>query len=105
MEAAESEHFAPANHPGTKPHQFGLELLRQWINQLPIDNEHQASRLCRMIPAQCPFERQLKIGGKTVLHIPPLCKLNPVYAEVAALRWRALCYLVDECGADISQYI
>jgi Mo-dependent nitrogenase C-terminus len=104
MEASKLEHFAPGDQNWTKPNYFGLELLRQWINQLPIDNERQAQRLCQLIPAQCPFERQLKIRGKTVLYLPPLCKLNPVYAEVAALRWRALCYLVDECDADISKY-
>ena len=57
-----------------------------------------------MIPAQCPFERDVKVFGHTLFHIPPLCKLNPLYEEVVALRFRAMCYLADECGEDISAY-
>jgi hypothetical protein len=37
-------------------------------------------------------------------NIPPMCKLNPLYEEVVGLRFRALCYLADDCGEDISQY-
>ncbi len=99
MEASKSEHFAPDDYS----HSY-LSPLRQWIDRLTINNELQANRLCQLIPAQCPFERDIKIWGHTVLHIPSLCKLNPVYTEVVALRWRALCYLADECGADISKY-
>jgi hypothetical protein len=39
------------------------------------------------------------------LHIPPLCKLNPFYEEVLGMRFRALCYLADECGEDVSQFL
>ena len=99
MEASQSEHFAPENYS-----QSYLKPLRQWIDRLTIKNEQQANLLCQLIPAQCPFQRDVKIGGHTILHIPPLCKLNPVYPEIVALRWRALCYLADECGADISKY-
>jgi Mo-dependent nitrogenase C-terminus len=99
MEASKSEHFTPENY-----HHDCLRPLRRWIDRLTINNERQANFLCQLIPAQCPFERDIKICGRTVLHIPPLCKLNPVYPEVVALRWRALCYLADECGADISKY-
>jgi len=33
-----------------------------------------------------------------------MCKLNPLYEEVVALRFRALCYLADECGEDVTCY-
>ncbi len=99
MEASQSEHFAPENY-----YHSCLRPLRQWIDRLTINNEQQANLLCQMIPAQCPFQRNIKIGDRTILHIPPLCKLNPVYPEIVALRWRALCYLADKCGADISKY-
>jgi Mo-dependent nitrogenase C-terminus len=81
-----------------------LRPLRQWLDNIQIRDRQLAHRLCKMIPAQCPFERDVKLFGKTVLHIPPMCKLNPVYEEVVSLRFRALCYLADECGEDISQY-
>jgi hypothetical protein len=81
-----------------------FQPLRQWLDRLPIENERQATRICNLIPSQCPFERHVKVMGRTVLHIPPLCKLNPLYEELIALRFRALCYLADECGADVSGY-
>lgn len=81
-----------------------LRPLRAWLDALQVNDSRTAHRLCKLIPAQCPFERRLTIGDRTLLHIPPLCKLNPVYEELIALRFRALCYLADECGEDISQY-
>jgi hypothetical protein len=38
-------------------------------------------------------------------HIPPMCKLNPFYNEFVSLRLRALAYLSDDCGEDVTQYI
>lgn len=78
--------------------------MRHWIDGISIETPALAHRICRLIPAQCPFEREVKLFGRTLLHIPPLCKLNPVYEQVVALRFRALCYLADDCGEDISQY-
>ncbi len=81
-----------------------LQPLRQWFDGINIDNPKVAHRLCKVIPAQCPFERDIKFFRRTLFHIPPLCKLNPFYEEFVALRFRALCYLADECGEDISAY-
>jgi len=78
--------------------------LRQWLDNMTIDNSAFAHRLCKMIPSQCPFEREVKVLGRTLLRIPPMCKLNPLYNEVIALRFRAMCYLADTCGEDISIY-
>ncbi|HEY9634004.1 MAG TPA: Mo-dependent nitrogenase C-terminal domain-containing protein [Coleofasciculaceae cyanobacterium] len=36
--------------------------------------------------------------------MPPLCKLNPLYAQLVSLRFRSLCYLVDHSGEDIQAY-
>ena len=80
-----------------------LQPLRQWVDKINICDRTFAHRLCKLIPAQCPFERDLKLFGHT-LHIPPMCKLNPLYEEVVGLRFRALCYLADECGEDITCY-
>lgn len=81
-----------------------LKPLRRWLDQVRIQDARQAHQLCRLIPSQCPFERDVKVLGRTLFHIPPLCKLNPLYDELIALRFRALCYLADECGEDISTY-
>lgn len=81
-----------------------LNPLRQWLDSIKVDNRHLAHRLCQLIPTQCPFERQIQLFGRTLVSIPPLCKLNPLYDEVVALRFRAICYLADECGEDVSSY-
>ncbi len=82
----------------------GLYPIRQWLNQLEIQNVVLAHLICRLIPVQCPFERDICLFGHTLAHIPPMCKLNPLYEEVVSLRFRALCYLADECGKDVRCY-
>jgi Mo-dependent nitrogenase C-terminus len=81
-----------------------LKPLRHWLENLNISDPQLAHKLCQLIPSQCPFERDLNLFGRTLLHIPPMCKLNPLYEEVVMLRFKAMCYLADECGEDISQY-
>ena len=81
-----------------------LQLLRQRLNEIQVHNPNLAHGLCELIPAQCPFERDIKFFGYNLCHIPPLCMLNPLYEEVVALRFRALCYLADECGEDVTPY-
>jgi hypothetical protein len=82
----------------------GLYPIRQWLNELDIYNATFARLICWLIPAQCPFARDLRLLGRTLLRIPPLCKLNPFYEEVVNLRLRALCYLANECGEDVRKY-
>ncbi len=79
--------------------------LRKWLNNIDVRDLKLAHRLCQLIPAQCPFEREFKLFGRTLISIPPLCKLNPLYEELITLRFRAICYLADECGEDISTYL
>lgn len=88
-------------HPSFSP----LKPLRQWLNQIQVKDPKTARLLCSLIPTQCPFERDIKLGDRTIFHIPALCKLNPVYEELIGLRFRALCYLADECGEDITPYM
>ncbi|MBE9167727.1 Mo-dependent nitrogenase C-terminal domain-containing protein [Pleurocapsales cyanobacterium LEGE 06147] len=81
-----------------------LSPLRNWLDNIEVRDRILAHRICQLIPTQCPFERKVQLFGRTILHIPPLCKLNPLYNEVVALRFRALCYLADKCGEDVSCY-
>ncbi|MDJ0677427.1 MAG: Mo-dependent nitrogenase C-terminal domain-containing protein [Calothrix sp. MO_167.B42] len=85
-------------------HRDFLFPIRQWLNSLEIHNPELAHTLCKLIPAQCPFERDIVVLGRKILHIPPMCKLNPLYEEFVSLRFKALCYLADECGEDITAY-
>lgn len=81
-----------------------LQPIRRWLDKLEVRNAKTAHRIAKLIPAHCPFERDVKLLGHTIAHIPPLCKLNPLYEQLVMLRFRALCYLVDECGEDIRVY-
>ncbi len=81
-----------------------LQPLRQRVDSIQVRDRQLAHRLCKLIPSQCPFERDVKLFGKTLFHIPPMCKLNPLYDEVVGLRFRAMCYLADDCGEDVSRY-
>ncbi|MBW4440852.1 MAG: Mo-dependent nitrogenase C-terminal domain-containing protein [Plectolyngbya sp. WJT66-NPBG17] len=94
-------HTPSQNH---NPKIAPLAPLRRKIDSLEVHDSKLAHFLAEHIPSQCPFERDVTLLGRTLFHIPPLCKLNPLYEEVVALRFRALCYLADECGEDISQY-
>lgn len=81
-----------------------LQPLRQWIDELEIHNRKLAHFIAKLIPAQCPFERDIVLFGRIIAHIPPMCKLNPLYEQFVGLRFRALCFLVDKCGEDIQSY-
>lgn len=81
-----------------------LQPLRYWLDNLKIDNPNLAHLICKIIPVQCPFERDIFLFSYKIAHIPPMCQLNPFYEQVTALRFRALCYLADECGEDVRCY-
>lgn len=81
-----------------------LHPVREWLDKLEIHDPKVAQFLCKMIPPQCPFERDVKLFGHKLVHIPPLCKLNPLYEQLVGLRFRALSYLADDCGEDVSDY-
>ncbi len=82
-----------------------LKPVRQWLDDFEVQDPKVARFLCSMIPSQCPFERTVTLFGKKVIHIPPLCKLNPLYEQLVGLRFRSLSYLADDCKEDVSAYI
>jgi tellurite resistance protein len=86
------------------PHLDPLKPIRVWLDQLEIHDPKLARFLCRMIPSQCPFERDVVLFGHKVLHIPAMCELNPLYEQLVGIRFRAMCYLADTCGEDVSPY-
>lgn len=81
-----------------------LQPVREWLDNLEIRDPKLATFLYKSIPAQCPFAREIKIFGYKIGQIPPLCKLNPLYDQLMSLRFRAMCYLVDECGLDLQSF-
>jgi hypothetical protein len=82
-----------------------LRWMQMQFDRIEIHNAQVARLLCQLIPAQCPFERDFKFKGHTILHIPPLCKLNPLYEQLVSLRFKCLSYLVDECGEDLTSAV
>lgn len=81
-----------------------LKPIKQWLERVPVEDKRIAHRIVAIIPADCPFERDINFFGKTWAHIPPMCKLNPLYEQLVMLRFKAMCYLVDECGEDGSAF-
>jgi tellurite resistance protein len=89
---------------GDEAHLAPLKPLQDWLDHLEVHDPRLARFLCKMIPPQCPFERDVKLFGRKVVHIPPMCKLNPLYDQLVGLRFRALSYLADDCKEDVSKY-
>ncbi|MBE9228245.1 Mo-dependent nitrogenase C-terminal domain-containing protein [Phormidium sp. LEGE 05292] len=85
---------------------FGIlvQPVSHWLASLQVKEAKLAHFLCKLIPAHCMFERDIKLLGRTLFHIPALCKLNPFYIQLVELRFRALCFLANDCGEDVSQY-
>lgn len=77
--------------------------ISDWLETIEVHDPKLAHLFCKLIPAQCPFERNIKLGDK-ILHIPPLCKINPFYEQIVSLRFKCLCFLADQCGEDITIY-
>jgi len=79
-----------------------LQPVRRWLDGIEINDLKQARFFSTIIPAQCPLERDIKLFAHLIVHIPALCKLNPLYDQLISLRFRALCYLVEQCGKTFS---
>lgn len=78
--------------------------MRQWFESIEIHNPRAAKLFGKLIPASCPFAREIKLFNRTLFRIPPLCKLNPFYEQLVDLRFRNSSYLADECNEDIKLY-
>jgi hypothetical protein len=72
-----------------------LDHLKAWLDGLDPSEPAVARFLVRLIPAQCPFERDVKLFGHKLVHIPPMCKINPLYDQLVALRLRCLTSLAE----------
>lgn len=81
-----------------------LAPVQHWLDGLEMHDPRIARFLCKMIPPQCPFERDITLFNRKVVHIPPMCKLNPLYEQLVGLRFRALSYLADDCKEDVTPY-
>jgi tellurite resistance protein len=96
--------YRPTEAHSAEHHLAPLKPLQDWLDHLDVQDPRLARFLCKLIPPQCPFERDVTLFGHKVVHIPPMCKLNPLYDQLVGLRFRALSYLADDCKEDVSQY-
>jgi tellurite resistance protein len=106
LDGSESAELAIAP-PTTDAKTESIHLLapvQHWLDGLEMHDPRIARFLCKMIPPQCPFERDIKLFNHKVVHIPPMCKLNPLYEQLVGLRFRALSYLADDCKEDVTPY-
>lgn len=88
-------------------HDHHLEILgpvKHWLDAWEVHDPKVARMVCKLVPPQCPFERDIVVFGRKVAHIPAMCKLNPLYEQLVGLRFRALSYLADDCNEDVSKY-
>jgi hypothetical protein len=88
-------------HPLVKTTFQTVDSIRQWLDNIEINDRQLARLVSQLIPDSCPFARDVKFLGRTLAHIPPLCHFNPFYEQLVGLRFRALCYLVDICGETV----
>jgi tellurite resistance protein len=80
-----------------------LEPVKEWLDRMEVHDNSLARFICKVIPAQCPFERDVSLFGRKIMHIPAMCKINPLYDQLAGLRFRSLSYLAAK-GEDISNF-
>ena len=82
-----------------------LQPVKNWLDGMEVHDPRVARFICKMVPSQCPFERDIVLFGKKIVHIPAMCKLNPLYEQLVGLRFRSLSFLADECKEDVTPYI
>ncbi len=71
-----------------------IRRLQRIVDEIKITSPLMAGMLCKIIPGSCPFERTLRFFAYTI-HVPSVCKLNPLYEQLVSLRFRASVYLAQ----------
>jgi len=85
-----------------------LPPLKPWLDQWDPVDPHVAALIVSLIPAQCPFEQDIVVLGRKLLHIPPMGKINPLYDQLVGLRFRRIGHLPEDqqrliCHQETSQ--
>ncbi len=73
-----------------------LAPLRSQLNAFEVRHIWVAQWICRLVPNTCPPGHDLKLFGRTWLHVPSLCKFNPLTEELVDLRFRAADFLYEQ---------
>lgn len=108
LKSLEATLWHPEKGMANQEESHSLDLLKpvkNWLDGMDVKDARLARFVCKMVPSQCPFERDIVLFGKKIVHIPPMCKLNPLYEQLVGLRFRSLSYLADECQEDVTPYL
>jgi tellurite resistance protein len=54
-----------------------LKPAKEWLDQLEVSDPRLARFICKLVPPQCPFERDVKLFGRKIVHIPPCASSTP----------------------------
>lgn len=73
-----------------QPNYSLISAFKEALNNFEFTNKDRAERFVKLIPNSCPFAREVKAFGKTIVNIPPLCKINPLYEEIMMLKFRTI---------------
>jgi tellurite resistance protein len=92
-----------ANSDQEEHHPDLLEPVKEWLDHIDIHDSRIANLICKVVPSQCPFEKDIVLFGRKIMHIPAMCEINPLYDQLVGLRFRSLCYLAEK-GEDVSKY-
>ncbi|MGC1247662.1 MAG: Mo-dependent nitrogenase C-terminal domain-containing protein, partial [Spirulinaceae cyanobacterium] len=65
-----------------------LQPVKDWLDGMKVNDPKVAKFICKMVPPQCPLERDINLFGRKIAHIPAMCKLNPLYEQLVGLRFR-----------------
>ena len=89
-------------HPDQDGHR-PLDGVREWLDQMEPSDPRVAAFIVSLIPSQCPFERDIVLFGHKLVHIPPMCKINPLYEQLVGLRFRCLNALPEQQQLKIAE--
>ena len=73
-----------------------LSPVRSWLNAIEVSNVRVAQWICRLIPNTCSTGYDLSLFGRTWLHLPSPCEINPLADELVDLRFRAADFLYEQ---------
>ncbi|MEL6552059.1 MAG: Mo-dependent nitrogenase C-terminal domain-containing protein [Cyanobacteria bacterium J06621_11] len=88
--------FLPLSSKSPSLFAYFLTSIREWLNALEISNRWAARWICRVIPNTCSTGYDLRLFGRTWLHLPSPCSLNPFTEELVDLRFRAADFLFEQ---------
>ena len=84
-----------------------LDPLKHWLNGLDPGDERISSFIAHLIPFLDPFGCDIDLFAHKLVQIPVMCKINPLFEQFLAVRFRCLGHLsveeqllISSCDSD-----